>query len=97
MTTLFRARRIVTVFFTFLIAQWATAADELLLYVVDGGNGVAGAEVVVDGKSVGTTRPDGSLTTDLQKDKKGRVRTGFNYKDVVLAFPISTSQDAAAA
>jgi len=65
MTQLFRARRILLVFVTFLLAQYATAADELLLYVFDGGNGVEGAEVVVDGKSVGTTRADGSLTADL--------------------------------
>ena len=65
MTHLLRARRILPVFVTFLLAQFATADDELLLYVFDDGNGVEGAEVVVDGKSVGTTRADGSLTADL--------------------------------
>ena len=65
MTHLLRARRILPVFVTFLLAQFATANDELLLYVFDDGNGVEGAEVVVDGKSVGTTRADGSLTADL--------------------------------
>jgi TonB-dependent receptor len=86
MTTLFYARRIVTVFFTFLIAQWATAADELLLYVVDGGNGVAGAEVVVDGKSVGTTRPDGSLTADLGDGSHVVAVTGPTGKTVLARF-----------
>ena len=65
MTHWLRARRILPVFVTFLLAQFATADDELLLYVFDDGNGVEGAEVVVDGKSVGTTRADGSLTADL--------------------------------
>ena len=65
MTHLLRARRILPVFVTFLLAQFATADDELLLYVFDDGNGVEGAEVVVNGKSVGTTRADGSLTADL--------------------------------
>ena len=65
MTHLLRAPRILPFFVTFLLAQFATADDELLLYVFDGGNGVEGAEVVVDGTSVGTTRADGSLTADL--------------------------------
>ena len=65
MTHLLRAPRILPFFVTFLLAQFATADDELLLYVFDGGNGVEDAEVVVDGTSVGTTRADGSLTADL--------------------------------
>ncbi|MEM6485798.1 MAG: TonB-dependent receptor [Pseudomonadota bacterium] len=43
----------------------AQAADELIVYVFDNGQPVAGADVAVDGDSVGVTRRDGSLQVDL--------------------------------
>ncbi|MEM1142127.1 MAG: TonB-dependent receptor plug domain-containing protein, partial [Pseudomonadota bacterium] len=43
----------------------AHAADELIVYVFDNGQPVAGADVAVDGNAVGVTRRDGSLQVDL--------------------------------
>ena len=48
------------------IAQTATAADELLIYVFNGGEAVEGASIEVDGQAVGQTRRDGSLFVDLE-------------------------------
>jgi outer membrane receptor protein involved in Fe transport len=47
------------------LTQPVQAADELLLYVFDEQEPVAGASVTVDGEVVGTTRKDGSLLVDL--------------------------------
>ena len=86
MTHLLRAPRILPFFVTFLLAQFATADDELLLYVFDGGNGVEGAEVVVDGTSVGTTRADGSLTADLSDGAHVVAVAGPEGKTAVARF-----------
>ena len=43
----------------------AQAADELLLYVFENGDPVAGASLYVDGVEVGTSRRDGTIGSDL--------------------------------
>ena len=105
MTPLFRAQRISLIFIMSLLTQYATAADELLLYVFDGGNGVEGAEVVVDGQSVGTTRVDGSLTADLSDGSHVVAITGpagqtavarFTAGNGLLANVVANLEDASA-
>lgn len=48
-----------------LSSSVASAKDELLIYVFQGGEPVESAEVIVDGVPVGVTRQDGSLVADL--------------------------------
>ncbi|MEM8941341.1 MAG: TonB-dependent receptor, partial [Pseudomonadota bacterium] len=48
-----------------LVGLSAHAADELIVYVFDNGQPVAGADIAVDGEAVGVTRRDGSLQVDL--------------------------------
>lgn len=66
MTQLPGARRLLPVIISSLLAQSASAADELLLYVFNDGTAVEGASVEIDGEPVGTTRRDGSLFADLE-------------------------------
>lgn len=60
------ARRILPAMIAAVLAQSASAADELLLYVFNDGNAVEGATVELDGQAMGTTRRDGSLFVDLE-------------------------------
>ena len=48
-----------------LLPQLATAEDELLLYVFQGGQPQRSATITIDGEVAGTTRLDGSFTADL--------------------------------
>ncbi len=63
-TPLFLIRHLIFTLCTFL-APLAHAADELVLYVFDGGSPAAGVEVTLDGDVVGVTQRDGSITLDL--------------------------------
>ena len=69
-----------------LVAQHATAADELLLYVFAGGEGVEGAGVVVDGVSVGESRADGSRSADLSDGAHVVAITGPTGKTAIARF-----------
>ena len=58
-------RSIVVILLLTGVSLSASAADELLLYVVRGADPVAGVQVSLDGVEVGSTRQDGSLLLDL--------------------------------
>lgn len=86
MAQLFRTSRILPSLLLSALAQYANAADELLVYVFDGAQGVEGAAVVVDGQPVGTTRADGSLAADLGEGSHVVVITGPTGKKAVARF-----------
>ena len=48
-----------------LLPQFASAEDELLLYVFQSGQPQRSVTITIDGEIAGSTRLDGSLTADL--------------------------------
>ena len=70
MTQLLRVGRIVSALLITSLSHAALAADELLLYVFEGGRGVEGATVTINGAEAGTTRTDGSLFADLEQGQQ---------------------------
>ena len=86
MTPLIRFSRTLAFLVATLLTQYATAADELLLYVFADGAGLEGANVVVDGVSSGKSRSDGSFSADLNGGVHVIAITGPTGKTAVARF-----------
>ncbi len=86
------ARRFLPALLITVMAQAANAADEMLLYVFEGGQGLSGAEVSLNGVSVGTTRADGSLFVDLSAGQQIVNVTSPSGESAVARFSAGSGQ-----
>lgn len=92
MSYLVRATRLASVLLLSIAAHSAFAAEELLLYVFEGGRGVQDAVVSLNGEPVGNTRVDGSLAVDLTQGQQVLTVVAPSGVEAVSRFSLGSGQ-----